>query len=173
MTRDAPAWYVGNMVVVVPILAWLAALAALGVVIARTPKPVTRDVVVDRLLRYLFLFPVGLMGIWGGIGHVFLAEEAARAIGWQPSPFQYEVGVANFGIGAAGLYAAFSRFEARLATALMVGCFLIGAGVGHIRDIVNTGNLAPGNAGPILFTDFLTPIAIFVLLWLSRARPTG
>jgi hypothetical protein len=33
---------------------------------------------------------------------------------------------------------------------------------------VQIGNRAPGNAGPILFTDFLTPIAIFVLLWLAR-----
>jgi hypothetical protein len=159
------------MVVVVPILAWLAALAAAGIAIVRAPKPVARDFVIDRLLRYLLLFPVGLMGIWGGIGHIFFAEEAARAIGWQPSPFQYEVGVANLGVGAAGLYAAFSRFEARLAANLMSGCFLIGAGVGHIREIVNVGNLAPGNAGPILLTDFLTPIAIFALLWLARSGP--
>jgi hypothetical protein len=78
--------------------------------------------------------------------------------------------VANLGIASAGLYAAFRSFEARLATNLVLACFLIGAGIGHIRDIVSAGNFAPGNAGPILFTDLLTPTAIFLLLWFSRPR---
>ena len=78
--------------------------------------------------------------------------------------------VANLGIGLAGLYAAFRSFEARLATNLVLACFLIGAGIGHIRDIVDAGNFAPGNAGPILVTDLLTPTAIFLLLWLTRSR---
>jgi hypothetical protein len=49
----------------------------------------------------------------------------------------------------------------------------MGAGVIHITDIVAAGNLAPGNAGPILVTDFLTPIVVLVLLYLSNdvARP--
>jgi hypothetical protein len=35
---------------------------------------------------------------------------------------------------------------------------------------MRTGNLAPGNAGPILFTDFLTPIVILLLLAATRPR---
>jgi len=60
-----------------------------------------------------------------------------------------------------------------MAAGLAAGCFLLGAGIIHIGDIAETGNLAPGNAGPILLTDFLTPIAIFVLLYLSSeaSRP--
>jgi hypothetical protein len=49
----------------------------------------------------------------------------------------------------------------------MAMCFLGGAGIGHIRNIEFGDNLAPGNAGPILYTDFLTPIAILVLLFMS------
>jgi hypothetical protein len=83
------------------------------------------------------------------------------------------VGVANLGLALASLYAAFRGFEARMAAGLAAGCFLLGAGIIHIGDIAETGNLAPGNAGPILLTDFLTPIAIFVLLYLSSeaSRP--
>lgn len=153
-----------------PVAVWIAALAATAIAIAWGPRPITRAFAVDRLLRYLFLLPVGLMGLWGFIGHVFFAERAAEAIGWQTSPFQYEVGMANLALGVAGIYAAFRGFEARLATALAVACFLIGAGIGHIRDIVQAGNLAPGNAGPILYTDFLTPIAILLLLWMVRPK---
>ena len=129
-----------------------------------------RDFVVDRLLRYLFLFPLGIQGLWAFIGHVFFPDRAAAAIGWATSPFQYEVGVANLGLGLAAIYAAFRGFEARMAAGIVAACFLIGAGIGHIRDIVETGNLAPGNAGPIMVTDFLTPIAVLVLLFLASGK---
>ena len=49
--------------------------------------------------------------------------------------------------------------------------FLMGAGVIHVTDIVTAGDYAPGNAGPILITDFLTPIAVLVLLYLSSDEP--
>jgi hypothetical protein len=129
-----------------------------------------RGFAVDRLLRYLFLFPLGLQGLWAFIGHVFFAEQAAASIGWANTPFQYEVGVANLGLGLASIYAAFRGFEARCAVAIVAACFLIGAGVIHIVDIVGRGNLAPGNAGPILVTDFLTPVAILVLLFFASEK---
>jgi hypothetical protein len=152
----------------IPILAWVAALIAAAITIARAPRPLTLAVVAEHLVRWLLVFPIGLMGLWAALGHIFFPELAAKSIGWQPSPFQYEVGVANLGIGVAALYAAFRSFEARLTIALVALCFLGGAGIGHIRDIVQAGNFAPGNAGPILFTDLLTPIAILVLLWIGR-----
>jgi hypothetical protein len=83
-------------------------------------------------------------------------------------------GVANLGIGIASLYAAFAGFGARVAVAIMATGFLGGAAIGHIRDIASSGNLAPGNAGPILFTDVLTPIAILLLLLMSqRSTPAA
>lgn len=107
--------------------------------------------------------------MWAAIGHILFPARATAAIVWQTSSSQFEAGVANLGIGLVGLYAAFRGFEARLATNLVVAGFLGGAGIGHIRDIVQAGNFAPGNAGPILFTDFLTPLVIFGLLCCSKA----
>src|SRR5436190_22451299 len=159
-----------TVVSIIPALSWIAALAGAAIAVASGPRPVARAFVLARLLRYVFIFPVGLMGLWAALGHIGFPVRAAQAIGWQTSPFQFEVGVANLGIGFAGLYSAFRSFEARLATNLVLACFLIGAGIGHIRDIVDAGNFAPGNAGPILFTDLLTPTAIFLLLWLTRSR---
>jgi hypothetical protein len=153
-----------SQVSLVPILLWVAALACAGVAIWREPRPILRGFAIDRLLRYLFLFPLGLQGLWGFVGHVFFAEQAAASIGWANTPFQYEVGVANLGLGLAAIYAAFKGFEARFAVAVAAAGFLMGAGVIHIVDIIGRGNFAPGNAGPILVTDFLTPIAILVLL---------
>jgi hypothetical protein len=148
----------------------MAALIAAAIAVARGPRPIAWRFAADRLLRYLMLFPVGLMGLWAALGHLAFPAEAAQAIGWPTSPFQSEVGAANLGVGLAGLYAAFRSYEARFATALVVAGFLCGAGVVHITDIIRAGNFAPGNAGPILFTDFLTPIALFVLLAATRGR---
>jgi hypothetical protein len=159
-----------SQVALVPILLWVAALACAGIAVWREPRPVLRGFVIDRLLRYLFLFPLGIQGLWAFIGHVFFAEQAAASIGWANTPFQYEVGVANLGLGLASLYAAFRGFEARVAVAIAAAGFLIGAGVIHIFDIIGKGNLAPGNAGPILVTDFLTPIAVFVLLFFASEK---
>ena len=91
-------------------------------------------------------------------------RDSAAAIGWAPSPFQFEVGVANLGIALASFYAAFMGYQARGAVAVAAACFLGGAGVGHLIDIALGDNFAAGNAGPILITDFLTPIAVLALL---------
>jgi Na+/melibiose symporter-like transporter len=159
-----------SQVSLIPILLWVAALAGAGLAVWQGPRPIDRSFVVDRLLRYLFFFPLGIQGLWGLVGHVFFAERVAASIGWATSPFQYEVGVANLGLGLASLYAAFKGFEARVAVAIAAACFLVGAGIGHIRDIAETGNLAPGNAGPIMVTDFLTPIVIVVLLFFASEK---
>ena len=66
------------------------------------------------------------MGLWAALGHIVFPARVAQAIGWPTSPFQFEVGVANLGIGLAGLYAAFRSFEARLATNLVLACFWSG-----------------------------------------------
>ncbi len=155
------------VVLVVPAALWIVALVCAVMAIRRGKRPITYGFVVDRLLRYILIFPLGLQSLWAFLCHVFVPGQAASAIGWEPSPFQYELGVANLGIGVAALYAAFHGFQARAAVAVMAAGFLAGEGVGHIKDIMLGGNLAPGNAGPILYTDFLTPIALLVLSLVS------
>jgi hypothetical protein len=159
-----------TQVALVPLLLWVAAFACAGIAIWREPPPILRSFAIDRLLRYLFLFPLGVQSLWAFVGHVFFAEQSAASIGWATSPFQYEVGVANLGLGLASIYVAFRGFEARLAVAIAAACFLVGAGIGHIKDIVAQGNLAPGNAGPIMVTDFLTPITVLVLLVMASGK---
>ena len=155
---------VDDIVTYVPVALWLAALVGAGVAVFFAPRPLTLWLIADKLLRYLFIFPLGVQGLWAFLGHVFLPEASAAAIGWAPSPFQFEVGVANLGIALASFYAAFGNYGARAAAAVAASCFLAGAGVGHLIDIAQGDNLTPGNAGPILFTDFLTPIAVLALL---------
>jgi hypothetical protein len=153
-----------TIVAAVPVALWLAAVAAAAVAVWRATRPITLGLIADKLVRYLFVFPLGLQGLWVFLGYMFLPEETSSAIGWAPSPFQFEVGVANLGLGLASLYAAFKGFEARAAVAIAAACFLAGAGFGHIMDLLAGDNLTPGNSGPVLITDFLTPIVVLILL---------
>lgn len=154
------------MVFIVPILSWLAVLICAGIAIARGPRTLAFGC--DRLLRYINLFPVGLIGLWAALGHIVFPAQSAQSIGWATSPFQFEVGVANLGIGLAGVIAAFyPSWGFRAAVAVMTTGFLGGAAIGHVVQIATTGNLAAGNAGPILYTDVLTPLSLIVLLALS------
>lgn len=161
--QDAEDWG-AHIVSAFPVALWVAALLCAAIAIWQAPRPITFRLIVDRLLRYLFVFPLGVQGLWAFFSHVFMSEDAANAIGWEPSPFQFEVGVANLGLALASFYAAFKGFEARAATAIAAACFSAGAGVGHLMDIAQGDNLTAGNSGPILYTDFLTPIAVLVLL---------
>ena len=71
--------------------------------------------------------------------------------------------MANLGIGVAGVIAgAFDR-EYWLAVIIVATIFLGGAAVGHVRDVVVKGNMAAGNAGPILYTDVIFPVFALVL----------
>ena len=114
------------------------------------------------------LFSVGVSFLYNFVMHVFFGETAARFIGWADSPFQAEVGYASLGFSLLGFLAFRGSRDLRLAAILGVSPFLWGAAVGHIRDLVATGNTAPGNAGVILYTDILVPLIGFALLWLAR-----
>ena len=70
-----------SQVSLVPILLWVAALAGAGLAVWQGPRPIDRSFVIDRLLRYLFFFPLGIQGLWGFVGHVFFAERVAASIG--------------------------------------------------------------------------------------------
>jgi Family of unknown function (DUF6790) len=107
---------------------------------------------------------IGINGIVAASGHLFFAKATASAIGWSDGgPFQWEVGMANLGIGVAGVIAAAYDRDYWLAVILVAAIFLCGAAVGHVVDLIRHRNTAAGNAGPILYTDVLFPVFALVL----------
>jgi hypothetical protein len=101
------------------------------------------------------------------MAHVFFPETAARHIGWETSPFQTEVGMANLGFSALGFLAFRGGLGARAAAVVGSSCFLLGAAAGHIYQMAAAHNFEPGNAGVIFYTDLGLPAIGFVLLWLQ------
>jgi hypothetical protein len=137
-----------------------------AVAIARAPRPVTGAVAVEKLLSWYVFFSVGVSLLYNFVMHGFFGQMAAAFIGWADSPFQFEVATASLGFSAVGFLAAFRSLELRLAAILGPGIFMLGAAVGHIREM-GQGNFAPGNTGIMLYSDIVLPLIGGVLLWLQ------
>ena len=148
-------------------------LIAAGVAVQLNGGGFTLANVAEELLAYFILFSITVSFFYNFVVHVFFGEMAARFIGWADSPFQAEVGFASLGFAAVGLLAFKGGCCVRLAAVLGPACFLWGAAAGHVYQMVTAGNFAPGNAGPIFYTDIFVPIIGFMLLWLKRKVSTA
>lgn len=142
-------------------------LAASAVAIARMPAPRAGGAVFDALLRWFIFFSIACAMLYNFAMHVFFGQMSAKFIGWADSPFQTEVGLASLGFAAVGFLAFRGDWQVRLASIVGPACFLAGAGIGHVYQIATTRNMAPGNAGVVLYADFLVPAIGFLLLWLA------
>jgi hypothetical protein len=131
----------------------------------------SRHTVVELLLRYSMGIS-GFRAIFGGfVMHAFFADEVAASIGWAAgSPFQTEVAFTNLAIGVVGA-ATFWRRDFWLPYLIASTIFAWGAGLTHVLDLVQAGNRAPNNAGPILYADVLLPLTRLILYGLYIRRP--
>lgn len=150
-------------------------LIASAVRLIRSPKPLTTPVVVEALFAYFLLFSIGFSLFYNFVLHTFFGETTAGFIGWKNSPFQAEVGFASLGYAVVGFLAFRRSFELRLAAVTGPSLFLLCAGVAHVYQIITAHNFAPGNAGVILYMDFLIPVIGFLLLGLQHGHehPAG
>ena len=123
----------------------------------------------DVYWQELLFYAVGVSFIYFGLIHAFLQELASKDIGWAPSPFEYELGFAEVGLG---IVVAASRagggFDMRLAVTIVFAVFSFAAAAQHIYFIVCCGNMHPGNAGIILWADDIAlPLFLACLAWRS------
>jgi hypothetical protein len=123
---------------------------------------------VEVYLIYLFMLGVGASGLSGFFGHVFTPNAVAESIDWpKGSPFQQEMGFANLALGVLGLIAAGRRDGFREATVIAVTIVGVGATVVHVVDMVQEGNLAPGNSIQNI-GNLLKPALLIPMLLVSR-----
>jgi hypothetical protein len=107
--------------------------------------------------------PVGGMFIASGFMHTVFAKRTAESIGWKSNGFQYEIGFVSFGIGAAGIYAAYLDRSAWVALTIVISVFLLGAAANHIYETVRNHNVEPGNT-VVLAYDVGLPLSLWVLV---------
>lgn len=151
-----------------------ATLAGFALHLIFSNQPRTKSRIVELLLLYLLAVNVGVGCLLAWYGHTFMADEIARKIGWQPgSPFQFEVAVADLSWGVCGLLCIWLRQSFWTATGIGSSVFLLGCAFGHVRQILQEGNTAIYNAGPVLWIgDLGIPLSILLLL-LIRSRLEG
>ena len=127
-----------------------------------------KTVVAKLLLRYVLLISVGLEGLFGFYGHAFMGDQVAASIGWAPSPFQYEVAVANLAIGSLGILCWWFEGAFWLAAIVATTVWLWGDAAGHVRQILIVHNYAPNNAGGALYSDLILPAVLIFLAFAAR-----
>ncbi len=128
-------------------------------------KARTRAEILEIILVHYYGIS-GFSGLFTCYFHVFQGEIIANSIGWPAgNPFQTEVGITNLAIGVLG-YMVFFRRDFMLPYVIAASIFGIGAGMTHIADIMQHANFAPGNAGPVLYLDFIGP-ALRIGLYLA------
>jgi hypothetical protein len=157
MIRDAMFFVGGNF----PAFLFSAALlcAALGC---------GRERAAERLLSWILLLPVGVTGLWSALFHLIFPERTAALIGWQTSPFQYEVGMADLAIGVTACLAFQRTLGFKGATVSAASVFLLGDAVGRLHQMLIAGNFSLGNAGVPFFVDVICPplsIILLIIAW--------
>src|SRR5271170_3751776 len=110
----------------------------------------SKSAVAKTYLLYLLFIYVGLMGLLTAYAHVFRPLETSASIGWVTSPYEYEVGMADFTMGVLGVLCLWFRGNFWLATAIANAVWLLGDAIGHIREMTLHGNHARNNSGIFL-----------------------
>jgi len=140
-----------------PLFLFVAALALAAA--SRSGAPIA-----DRLLAWILLLPIGVTGLWAAAFHLFFPEIAAADIGWDPSPFQFEVGMADLAIGATACVSFWRSLEFKAAVVIINAIFLLGDAIGHVGQMIAAGNFASGNAGVPFLGDLILPVLTLILL---------
>ena len=155
-------WVLENMS-----LAMLGLALVLGVVGGRRQKRVG-GAGLEPTVFWLMLLFVGVCGLYSGGMHLFMPGLSAAHIGWAPSPFQWEVGVADVTIGVLGIMAAWASRPFRWAVVVALSLFFLGDAIGHIRQMQVSHDFAPGNAGSWFWIDVIGPVVLLVAHALNR-----
>ncbi len=137
--------------------------ALIHLFLSKIPK--TKNRIFEVFLLWFLVIMLGIGSIWAFIGHVFMSDMIAAMIGWPAgNPFQLEVGVANLSYGVLGLLCWKFRDNFWTASIIAISVFYLGAAIIHIVNLMQAGNMSPGNAGYALFMDIFVPIILFALL---------
>jgi len=102
-----------------PVFLFVAALALAAA--SRSGAPAA-----DRLLAWILLLPIGVSGLWAAVFHLLFPDVAAADIGWEPSPFQFEVGMADLAMGATACVSFWRSLDFKAAVVMVNAIFLLG-----------------------------------------------
>lgn len=124
----------------------------------------------EHYLGWTLLLAIGADCLWAGLYHVLAPHTAAAFIGWQVSPFQFEIGVADIAIGLVAMVSFWRSLDFKAAVVGYAVVFYAGVVYGHIHEAITANNFAPGNVGILLALSIVRPVVVVALLWAARRR---
>jgi hypothetical protein len=123
-----------------------------------------------RYLSWILLLAVGFDGIWAGVFHVFFPEIASAQIGWQPSPFEFEIGVADIALGIVAVISFWCSLSFQSAVAAYAILFYLGVSIGHFVQAFGHGDYAADNFGMLLALTIARAVVLAILLMTAWNR---
>ncbi|GAB2830740.1 hypothetical protein GCM10022221_31890 [Actinocorallia aurea] len=153
----------------------IAAIALLGAALhwARKRRHHTHPAeAADTFLVWWLAVAVGIGGVLGACAHLFDGPATAEMIGYTRGNggFQFENAMGDLAIGIAGILCVWFRGNFWLAVIIVLSIQYLGDAAGHLYYWIAEDNTKPGNIGPPLYLDILTPILAWILYLLSRAH---
>ncbi|WP_312239614.1 DUF6790 family protein [Pantoea sp.] len=122
---------------------------------------------VESYLSWLLMLPIGFASLWAGLYHTLSPQTAAAFIGWQSSPFQFEMGVSDIALGIVAIMAFWRTLEFKSAVVTWVTIEFTGLAYGHFHQILSAGNYHAGNAGLLLGLTIIQAVLLPILLILA------
>ncbi len=122
-----------------------------------------------RLLGWLLL-SIGIAYTWAGFFHIVFPHIAASSIGWEVSPFQFEIGVADAAIGIVAIVSFWRPLDFKAPVVGYLSLFSIGVAYGHFREAIFAGNTSKDNFGLLLVITLLHAVLLPVLYVLARRK---
>lgn len=149
------------------LITWIIGIVLGFVTTICNPTINTVSTVCHNLLLYQMTVTLPLSGLISFVCHVFYSDRVAELIGWKKgSPFQKELGFAEFGYALAGFLCIFYRGEFWLAAIVIASPLYLLAGINHIWEMVVKKNYASHNTWTII-PDLLMPIS-WILLYILQ-----
>jgi hypothetical protein len=121
-----------------------------------------------RLLSWLLLLSVGVENVWFGFLHMAFPGISAATIGWKPSPFEFEIGAADFALGVIGVVSFWRSLDFKAAVVIYVTLFYAGVAAIHIQEAATAGNFAPNNFGMLLVLTLIKIVLLPPLYVIAR-----
>ncbi|UMO99505.1 DUF6790 family protein [Amycolatopsis sp. EV170708-02-1] len=118
--------------------------------------------------RWWAIGALGFGSLWMTVAFLAFPDVMATAIGFDRTPFLFEIAFANLGLAVMGFRAASASARERVTIGLGAGMFLWGALIGHVYQWFANGVHSPGNTGGVLANDLLIPAVMIILAVRSR-----
>ncbi|MDT8911018.1 DUF6790 family protein [Amycolatopsis sp. PS_44_ISF1] len=142
-------------------LIWLV-IACVGALV-RTRGVHDRVARLETWQRWWSIAALGCGSLWMFVSFMGVPDVMAEAIGFNRTPFMFEIGFANLGLAYLGLRAASGSYRERMTAAISSGLFLWGATIGHLYQAAANGDNHPGNVGGVLIYDVFIPAVMIIL----------